>query len=380
MRQILIVVAAILALGCGSEDADWRVLFNGTDLENWGTLNGTAEYKIEDGVIIGVSQLKTPNTFLATKENFSDFILELDVWVDPMLNSGIQIRSNSIPEYLNGRVHGYQVEIDPSERAYSGGIYDEARRGWLYPLSLNTAAQVAFKNGDWNTYRIEAIGTSITTWVNGICTAKLNDNLTPAGFIGLQVHGINDEAQAGKVIKWKNVRIATEDLEELKWADAPDTYELNLVANDITASEKLKGWEELQEDVLASVFELSFEFKLDSVGYGEATYLQKDDVHGQFNILDHRLHADSIPWLGSFKRIIPANNLSWEPMGTRYLRTPGEWNQGRIVVSKDYVEHWLNSFKIVEYSRSEFDLTSPGRIHFSGVGVEFQSLKILKKD
>ena len=72
---------------------------------------------------------------------YDDFILELDFKVDPEMNSGIQIRSNSFPEYNNGRVHGYQIEIDPSERAWSGGIFDEGRRGWLADLEDNTVGK-----------------------------------------------------------------------------------------------------------------------------------------------------------------------------------------------------------------------------------------------
>ncbi|GAH63420.1 unnamed protein product, partial [marine sediment metagenome] len=146
----------------------------------------------------------TPNSFLCTEKMFSNFILELEVKVDTALNSGIQIRSSSFEEYRNGRVHGYQVEIDPSERAWSGGIYDEARRGWLYDLQKNEAARKAFKNGEWNHYRIEAIEDSIRTWVNGVPAADLVDSMTATGFIALQVHNSRIE---GLKVRWRNIRI-----------------------------------------------------------------------------------------------------------------------------------------------------------------------------
>mgnify|MGYP000228944095 CR=1 FL=1 len=84
--------------------------------------------------------------FWTTTKNYGDFILEFDFKIDDGLNSGVQLRSESKKDYQNGRVHGYQFEIDPSKRAWSGGIYDEARRNWLYPLTLNPAAKTAFKN------------------------------------------------------------------------------------------------------------------------------------------------------------------------------------------------------------------------------------------
>src|SRR5690625_7754622 len=120
--------------------------------------------------------MNTLNSVLSTKKNYEDFILDFEVKVDPSLNSGVQIRSNSIPSYRNGRVHGYQVEIDPSRRAWSGGIYDEARRGWLYPLTQNEKGRQAFDPYGWNKYRVEAIGPSIRIWINGVNTSNLLTN------------------------------------------------------------------------------------------------------------------------------------------------------------------------------------------------------------
>jgi hypothetical protein len=105
-----------------------------------------------------------------------------------------------------GRVHGYQVEIDPLKRAWSGGIYDEGRRGWLYDLSKNDAAREAFKSNDWNHFRIVADGSSIKTWINEVPAADLTDDVTPSGFIALQVHGVGDRAEP-LFVRWKNIRI-----------------------------------------------------------------------------------------------------------------------------------------------------------------------------
>lgn len=202
-------------------------LFNGKDLDGWIKRGGTAEYHLEGDAIVGTSKLKTQNTFLCTPRDYADFILEVELKVDDGLNSGIQIRSlvneeatvatwktadgetktRKVPAQ---RVHGYQVEIDPSDRAYSGGIYDEARRGWLNDLSgdENKAAREAFKRNEWNRYRIEAIGDSIKTWVNGVPAADLEDDMTATGFIGLQVHGIgNNKEHEGKQVRWRNIML-----------------------------------------------------------------------------------------------------------------------------------------------------------------------------
>ena len=185
-------------------DADWEYLFDGKTLNGWVQRNGEAKYTVQDGMIVGTTVLNTPNSFLCTEKMYTDFILELEFLVEPGMNSGIQIRSHSFERYRNYRVHGYQVEIDTSSRAWSGGIYDEARRGWLYPLKDKPEAQKAFKQNQWNHYRIEAIGDRIRTWVNGVPAADLKDDMTSTGFISLQVHG---SKVADKKIKWRNIRI-----------------------------------------------------------------------------------------------------------------------------------------------------------------------------
>ena len=183
---------------------DWESLFDGKTLNGWIQRNGKAKYAVEDGMIVGTTVLNTPNSFLCTEKNYTDFILELDFLVEQGMNSGIQIRSHSFKHYKDYRVHGYQVEIDTSDRAWSAGIYDEARRGWLFDLKNKPEAQKAFRQNQWNHYRIEAVGDRIQTWINGVPAADLTDDMTSTGFIALQVHG---SKQADKKIKWRNIRI-----------------------------------------------------------------------------------------------------------------------------------------------------------------------------
>jgi hypothetical protein len=197
--------AAIASVAAASGEPDWQPLYDGKSLDGWVQRGGAATYRVADGVIVGTTGAGEANTFLCTEREFADFILEYDFKVDPRLNSGVQIRSQSVPGYQNGRVHGYQVEIDPSERAYTGGIYDEARRGWLCDLSKNEAARKAFKQGEWNHVRVEARGDSLKTWLNGVPAADLKDGLTHSGFIGLQVHATKEKEPLE--VRWRNLRI-----------------------------------------------------------------------------------------------------------------------------------------------------------------------------
>jgi len=192
-KGILILFFIMIGMLSLSAQENWKYLFNGKDLSGWDPINGYAKYYVKDGTLVGEAVVGSPNSFLCTKEKFSDFILEFEIKTDPQLNTGVQFRSQSNPDYMNGRVHGYQVEIDPSERAWSGGIYDEARRGWLYTLDENPLGRKAFKNGEWNKVRVEAIGNSIRTWINGIACADIIDDITKDGFIALQVHDIKNE-------------------------------------------------------------------------------------------------------------------------------------------------------------------------------------------
>ena len=212
----ILFLSTCTRVGRAAEGDGFRPLFDGNSLEGWTQRGGVAKYEMVEGTIVGTSVAQTPNSFLCTEKEYGDFILELELKVDNELNSGIQVRSHcndkrsefegkKIPA---GRVHGYQVEIDPSERSFSGGIYDEGRRGWLYEPcgAQHKAARGAFKRGEWNKYRIEARGTSIKTWINGVPVADLVDDVDASGFIALQVHSVADEL-AGKEVRWRNIRI-----------------------------------------------------------------------------------------------------------------------------------------------------------------------------
>lgn len=394
------------ANGLIAQKGQWVDLFNGKDLSGWKILGGEGEYKIKGNEIVGLTKGRA-NTFLATEKAYGDFVLELEVWVDFRMNSGIQFRS---AQNESGRVFGYQAEIDPSVRAYSGGLYDEGRRDWLYPLSLNDKGRRAFKGGKWNKYRIEAVGSSIRIWVNDMCTAYVEDDVSPSGFIALQVHGVGTEEEWGRKVKWRNIRIKTSGLKkELK--DVPEKiYQLNLLKNKLTTREKRSGWKLLwngespsgwrkvhgnkfpssrwemkdgELSVLASDkegnsdgqdiitnkqysnFELSWQYKLTEGANSGVKYLVNEELNPEggaigleFQLLDNNKHPDAKMGKNgnrtqsSLYDLIPAENLSYAGMGKRFLRGIGQWNHARLIVNGNHVEHWLNGFKVVEYTRN----------------------------
>jgi hypothetical protein len=202
-------------LGCASapaasDAADGAIeLFDGRTLDGWVRRGGAAEYHVENGAIVGETRPDQPNTFLCTTAEFDDFELEFEFLVDAEANSGVQFRSRSVPEYRRGVVHGYQYEIDPSARSWTGGIYEEGRRGWLDDLQGDPAARAAFRPGAWNRARVRAEGARIKTWINGELAGDLSDFHPDAlhrGFIALQVHGVGKRADPLRV-RWRAIRL-----------------------------------------------------------------------------------------------------------------------------------------------------------------------------
>ncbi len=116
---LVLVFLAAAVTGFSQGRGTWTDLFNGKDLKGWKQLNGKATYEVKNGEIIGTTVYKEPNSFLVTEALYEDFILELEFKLDAEMNSGIQFRSESKPDYREGRVHGYQMEIDPSPRAWT---------------------------------------------------------------------------------------------------------------------------------------------------------------------------------------------------------------------------------------------------------------------
>ncbi|MCF6311930.1 MAG: DUF1080 domain-containing protein [Verrucomicrobiales bacterium] len=200
----------------GKTPDKWVDLFDGKTLNGWHRVSGKAEYTVEDGAIVGTTAAKTYDNVLATKKEYGDFILELEFKVDSHLNSGIQIRCHKYEEGTpkpakgksarEGHVYGYSVEIDPSDRAWSGGFYEGGHRGWLKDLTDNQDARYAFKQNQWNHFRIEAIGDRFRTWINGVPAVDVRDQETATGFIGIQVHGSGNTAEKHQV-RVRNIRI-----------------------------------------------------------------------------------------------------------------------------------------------------------------------------
>ncbi len=402
--NLLYLLIGLLFFNCSESEKDntpWVSLFDGESLNGWTQIGGEANYMVRDGAIVGSTVSNTPNSFMATNKMYGDFILELDYLVDSTMNSGIQIRSNSYPHYMDGRVHGYQIEIDPSERSWSAGIYDEARRGWLYNLEDNPEAQKAFKQNEWNHYRIEAIGDTLKTWINGIPAAHLIDDKTGRGFIALQVHSIGKEKKEGTEIIWKNIKILTDSLS--KYSKKTPLKDL-ITKNNVAVDEIKNGWKmlwdgkttegwrgarldgfptkgwEIYEGMLTVLstggeesaaggdivttevygdFELKVDFKItEGANSGIKYYVDPDLNKGpgssiglEYQILDDARHPDAKLGNHEGSRTLASLYDLIAAAPDKPVNPIGEWNTAHIISKDNHVEHWLNGMKVLEYER-----------------------------
>lgn len=389
-----------------AQDDGFKPLFTGKDLSGWEQYGGKATYAAVNDELVGTAVIKTPNSFLCTDRPYGDFILEFEFHDDPTLNSGVMFRAQWRQIKDLRRVYGYQMEIDPAPRAYTGGIYDEARRGWIYPLHYNPPARAAYKHIGWNNARIEAIGDEIRTYINGVPCANLNDNFDASGMICLQVHSVNNSLE-GKQVKWRNIRIKENATEADRLPNANLGMPINLVPNTITKQEQRLGWRLLWDgktttgwrgakldgfpekgwtmadgeltveksdggestnggDIITtdhfSNFELSFEFKPTEGANSGVKYFVDPTLNKgtgsaiglEFQILDDKQHPDAKKGVagnrtaGSLYDLITAKPID---VNRNKVLVINDWNRGRIVVKGGHVEHWLNGYKIIEYDR-----------------------------
>jgi hypothetical protein len=404
--MVAFITFALKTEGSKAEDKPpWKSLFDGKTLNGWIPRGGKAPYTIEDGAIVGTSKEGEPNSFLCTENNFGDFILEFEFKGDPELNSGVQFRSNSIPEYRDGRVHGYQIELtgEKGERDTTGGIYDEARRGWLYRREDKSYITKVSERDGWISVRLEAIGDHIKTWVNGVPTAYLVDDQTQEGFIGLQVHKVG-EGSTTKSVRWRNIRIVTDNPSKYV---TPTPLSPKSMINKLTPNELKQGWKLLFDgqsskgwrgsridtfpqqgwvikdgmltvlesnkkesgnggDIVTlekfSKFDLCVDFRITSgsnsgIKYYVDTDGKKDKpvIGLEYQILDAQLHRDANKGTNPGIRTLSALYDLISPNENKKARPVGAWNHARIISDGKLIQHWLNGRKVLEYNRDHDD-------------------------
>lgn len=218
IRTFIPVSFALSLLVSGSlaqPDQAWKPIFDGKTFNGWSVIGGEGKVAIEeDALVLHMTANTTEHTFVRTDKQYQDFILEVDCRRDSDFYYGILFRAQPAPDTAHVRLYGYQVKVDyiPT-RKWTGGIFDDFGNtwNWMYPLTDDKRAQGAIKNaGEWDHYRIEAIGDHIKVWLNGIPTSNIINSKYGKGHIAFKIHFLGDDPEKEKTAAWiKNVRIVT---------------------------------------------------------------------------------------------------------------------------------------------------------------------------
>jgi hypothetical protein len=364
------ILAACLLAGSPSFAGEWIDLFNGKDLANWENPYdwGTAE------VVDGEIHLTTEKSkwFLSTVKEYSDFIFEVEVKMpEGKCNSGFLFRSHK----SKNRMFGYQAEVDPSGRKWSGGLYDEGRRGWFISPNRDHAkskeakeqsiaafverAGDCFKRHDWNKYRIECRGGHIKISVNGVTTTDIHDQKDAKGYIALQHHG-----EKGQIYRFRNIRIMELTADNAAVRSSSTEWTSLFASGDFSQWTSIKGqavgegWSikngivhrsgRRPGDIITKQqykdFELCFNWKISEGGNSGIKYRTKGRLGLEYQVLDDAKHKDSkIPThrAGSLYELAAAPD-------SKPIHPVGDWNQSRILANGNTIQHWLNGEKIVD--------------------------------
>jgi hypothetical protein len=191
---LLSIVGAGLPLarpsGARAENG-WMTLFDGKNLDNWNPI-GTAKWKLEDGAVVADSG----NGFLVSKNDYGDFDLRVEFWIEAKTNSGVFIRCTD-PNSVTGKT-AYEVNLwdeRPVQKYGTGAIVDVA-----------AVDPMPHAGGKWNTYEIIAKGDTFTVILNGQKTVDgAKSNKFAKGRVALQ-HGKGVSDESG-VVKFRKVEI-----------------------------------------------------------------------------------------------------------------------------------------------------------------------------
>jgi len=197
MRHLIkILLLLVLAINIGCNNASDSKLFNGENLDGW-EIYGTEKWYVEDGLLIAESGPDEEYGYLATKDNYKNFELNLEFLQEANGNSGVFFRSS-----LDGtKISGWQVEVAPQD-LHTGGIYESYGRGWL--VKPDPEKEEILKFGDWNQMKIRVVGDNVTTWLNGEKMVEFTDKKIgdANGKIVLQIHD-----GGGIKVYWRNIEI-----------------------------------------------------------------------------------------------------------------------------------------------------------------------------
>lgn len=396
-----IILGVSLAACSASPDRDrWTELFDGETLDGWFVHHGDLPFDVRDGEIVGATAVDIPTHYLTTNNQYDDFILELEMNNSTGENSGVQFRSVTDAPFYTG-LTGYQLEVDPTERGWTGGIYFEGVGTWQHPPINNPACKKSWRKDGWNTLRIEAKGKQMRTFVNEIPCAYLFDEYLQKGHIGLQIHSIGSNPNAaGAETRWRNIRIlenpklndyTADDIKadsnshfidrlspveralgwtlvrsNLKdaslWAKKQIRNPINLEAWTVNVATLRANSDvsSLRIPLAEASYHLIADMQIEPMTSGEILYPvtivgadgEPHSCIASYRIFDDRSlegrSEDSPMLMAALTGKIAAKNMS-EPDRPKRVLFGNAWQRIGLNVQSGHVEHWLNAVKVVDY-------------------------------
>lgn len=206
MKRVLLILAAAAAAFAQTDKAEKKEGFKPIlqkSLKGW---EGDSRlWKIENGVLVGSTDgvKLTKNTFLISQREYSDFVLRAQFKLRNH-NSGIQFRSEAMPEYV---VKGLQADIAYDN--WTGSIYDEKGKRGVIVNGWKDKGEKFYKKDEWNDFELSAIGDQIRIKINGQITSELTDTSKQSGVIAFQLHAGPEMKAEFRNIRLKEVKPAT---------------------------------------------------------------------------------------------------------------------------------------------------------------------------
>ncbi len=365
------------------EDSPKISLFNGTDLNGWHSVGG-GKWTVENGEIVGETGTGEYGWLVADQE-YSDFILELKFKAEANGNSGIQFRSHII----DGVMKGYQAECDNRPGMHTGGVYEEHGRGWLAQPSEE--GEKALIPDEWNIYRIQMLGDTIQTWLNGRKIVDFHDNQSVRGIIALQVHSGKEPPVK---MRWKDITIIDLNYGE-DWTP-------------LFNGKNLEGWvEHGQEKWSVADNCIVGQAVTDAYGYLATVQTYKDFIirlrckaegtgnsglfyHSTLDGVDIRgVQAEIDPTPGNHTAgLYESGGRGWIALpnedAEKLTRPVGEWNDLYVRVKGNHVTTYTNGWKAVDFIDNEQkynDGVIALQLHSGGqASMRWQSIYVKKVD
>lgn len=388
------VFTCLLALLCAPSlhaEETWTSLFDGKTLAGWHNPYPYGKVWVEDGAICVQADKKF---FLISDKSYSDFILEAEIMLpaEGKANSGVMLRCHVEGAGTDKtKVYGYQSECDPSERAWAGGFYDEARRLWIHPVKGDEGKVKLYQapQGKWIKYRLECIGDHLKFFVDGNLTSDERDSMDLTGPLGLQHHG-----EKGQIYRFRNIRI--QDLGKHAWKPltngkdltgwepvGPGKWEVKdgVIHGSQAASEKIHSVLLSKADYSDFTVRAQFQIAKGDSGF----YFRAEPVKGNVSVQGFQVEVDTSNETGG---LYETNGREWvvkpDPEQIKKLVKKDKWNELTLSAHGGWIVVKINGIKTAEL-RDDTKGRKEGRFALQlhagqDMDVQFKDIELLTKD